>query len=155
VYHFFKRRYRKAHQSREAALFLSGAAAGPEARSVKFGKPSGLEVVLERSQDSVTVRYRYGPLLNKLQKERRAAETLAEQKRRRARRKRVQQGWKRDDCVKWDCRDIHRATECMYTGNILIRKGSRYKVLVTESEADASERGADLWVDQEDLVDCR
>lgn len=154
LYRFYKRRYRAAHNQRRAAVFLAGGSRDPDARGVRFGKPDGIQVTLERSHDTVTVRYRHGTVLAQRERDEAATRERREQQRRKRREERIRAGWKPGDCVQWDCVDVLEGLDCAYSGNVLERKGDRYRIRVIEAEDDPAARGADLLVDQDHIVDC-
>ncbi|MBN2497391.1 MAG: hypothetical protein JXR96_22560 [Deltaproteobacteria bacterium] len=146
VYRFYSRRYARKHSKKQAAAFLSGARGGVQ--RVGFASKGGLNVVLERSVDSCTVRYRDAGLEAELQRQERQARDEMDELRAQERLDRIERGWQPGDCVRWDC---HPA--CRYTGRVRAMRAGRYELVVTEVD-DPREQGKVLWVRGEQLYDC-
>ncbi len=150
VFRFFARRYRKAHSGREAADFLAGPGSAGQIRSVRFKKPGAIQVTLERSTDSCTVRYRSVRMLADKKEDERAARAREARERKKARKERIRRGWRPGECVRWECDPV-----CQYEGRIKTRRKSRYQVTITGSRENPRQEGSDVWVVEGEIYDCR
>ena len=149
VYRFFARRYDKRHSGKQAATFLAGSGGAGANRGVRFEKPGELEVLLERSSDTCTVRYRSQRMLAAMKDANKAANVLQTSERAAARKNRIAEGWRPGQCVRWDCRPV-----CKYRGRAKTRSKGRYLVTVTESKVNRRKEGSDVWVKADRLFDC-
>ncbi len=146
VYRFFSRAHGRRHSKRDAAMFQSGQG---KISALRFGQNDKLQVVLERAQDMVTVKYRNAELEAKAHQDGLAAKAEAGQVGRKVRTERIERGWEAGDCVRWDCRPA-----CSFLGNVRSKAKGRYEVAITDSFDDPRKVGRIIWVEQERLYDC-
>lgn len=143
---------RREHDSAVQATFLAGSASDPTlAQPAFYG--AGLRVTLQRSTDSVTVRYEYQEASAARARDGERAKAEAEAARAQARADRITRGWKEGDCVRFACAAL-QGGDCTYTGKVRARLNEQYEVLVTESERDPRAQGRYLPVQGRELFDC-
>jgi hypothetical protein len=149
VYRFFARRYKKRHSGKQAATFLAGSGGAGSNRGVRFEKPGELEIVLERSTDTCTVRYRSQRMLAAMKVADKAEQAVKASERAVERKKRIAEGWRPGQCVRWDCEPV-----CKYRGRAKTRGKGRYLVTITDAKANRRKEGSDVWVKADRLFDC-